>query len=109
MTSDMQRWSVRWRRVTTVAICGFVACLPSIASAQGSAISGTVTDATGGVLPGVTVEASTPASVEVRTVVTDWAGQYATVSLELGTYGVTFNPQVIMPGRFEKFVIQLDF
>jgi hypothetical protein len=62
---------------------------PSIASAQ--AIGGTVTDATGSVLPGVTVEVRSPALIEqVRGGVTDSTGQYLIVALEPGVYSVTF-------------------
>jgi hypothetical protein len=62
-----------------------------LALAQGSAIAGVVKDATGAVLPGVTVEASSPVLIEkVRTVVTDAAGQYRIVDLRPGTYVVTF-------------------
>ncbi len=66
--------------------------LPSAALAQGAAsITGVVTDASGAVLPGVTVEASSPALIEkVRTVVTDGAGQYRIVDLRPGAYSVTF-------------------
>ena len=63
---------------------------PGIAFAQAS-ITGVVRDASGGVLPGVTVEASSPALIEkVRTVVTDGTGQYRIVDLRPGTYVVTF-------------------
>ena len=55
-------------------------CLPLAADAQGTSaasIVGTVTDASGGVLPGVTVEAASPALIEkVRVAVTDARGQY---------------------------------
>src|SRR2546426_1002414 len=62
---------------------------PAVTSAQ--AISGTVTDATGSVLPGVTVEARSPVLIEqVRTVFTDGAGLYEIVGLRPGTYSVTF-------------------
>jgi hypothetical protein len=65
-------------------------CLPDTVDAQ-SAIAGVVKDATGGVLPGVTVEASSPALIEqVRTVTTDEAGQYRIVDLRPGLYVVTF-------------------
>src|SRR6058998_2263734 len=58
--------------------------------ASGS-IAGVVTDASGAVLPGVTVEATSPALIEkVRTVVTDAQGQYKIVELRPGTYAVTF-------------------
>ena len=62
---------------------------PAVTSAQ--AIGGTVTDTTGSVLPGVTVEARSPALIEqVRTVFTNAAGQYQIVELRPGTYNVTF-------------------
>ena len=64
--------------------------LPAVAYAQ-AAITGTVKDASGGVLPGVSVEASSPVLIEkIRTVVTDGTGQYKIVDLLPGTYTVTF-------------------
>ena len=64
--------------------------LPSLAFAQGT-LTGTVRDQSGGVLPGVTVEASSPALIEkVRTAVTDGAGQYRITGLNPGTYSLTF-------------------
>ena len=64
--------------------------IPAIASAQG-AIAGLVTDTSGAVLPGVTVEAASPALIEkVRSVVTDGTGQYQIVNLPPGAYTVTF-------------------
>ena len=51
----------------------------------GSSIAGVVKDASGGVLPGVTVEASSPSLIEgSRTAVTDGAGQYKIVDLRPG-------------------------
>ena len=65
--------------------------LPSVAHAQ-SAFAGTVRDTSGGVLPGVTVGASSPALIEkVRTATTDATGQYRLVDLRPGTYTVTFS------------------
>ena len=65
--------------------------LPSAAFAQ-AAITGVVKDASGGVLPGVTVEAASPVLIEkVRSVVTDDTGQYRIVDLRPGTYTVTFS------------------
>src|SRR5262247_330978 len=67
--------------------------LPVAAFAQG-AITGVVKDASGAVLPGVTVEAASPALIErLRAVVTDDTGQYRIVDLRPGTYTVTFSLQ----------------
>jgi len=67
--------------------------LPSAAFAQ-AAITGVVKDPSGGVLPGATVEASSPVLIEkVRTVVTDASGQYRIVDLRPGSYTVTFSLQ----------------
>ena len=67
-----------------------VAMAPSAAFAQAS-IAGVVRDSSGAVLPGVTVEASSPALIEkVRTAVTDGTGQYRIENLRPGTYTVTF-------------------
>jgi hypothetical protein len=63
---------------------------PALAQ-QTSAIAGVVRDTSGGVLPGVTVEAASPVLIEkVRTVVTDDQGRYNIVDLRPGTYRVTF-------------------
>src|ERR671937_336618 len=63
---------------------------PSLAHAQGS-IVGAVRDTSGAVLPGVTVEAASPALIEkVRTAVTDGTGQYRIENLRPGSYVVTF-------------------
>ena len=67
--------------------------LPSAAYAQ-AAITGVVRDASGGVLPGATVEAASPVLIEkVRSVVTDDSGQYRIVDLRPGTYSVTVKLQ----------------
>ncbi len=64
--------------------------IPGVAGAQ--QIGGTVTDTTGGVLPGVTVEARSDALIEgVRNAVTDGNGQYLIVALEVGSYDVTYS------------------
>src|SRR5437868_15033937 len=81
----------RWKAVFSAAVAlGFLALLPTAVHAQ-SAIGGTVKDATGAVLPGVTVEAASPVLIEkTKTVVTDAEGNYKIVDLRPGTYIVTF-------------------
>jgi hypothetical protein len=62
---------------------------PATAFAQAT-LTGTVRDASGGVLPGVTVEASSPALIEkVRAAVTDDTGQFRIIDLRPGTYTLT--------------------
>src|SRR5712672_37841 len=64
--------------------------VPAMAFAQAS-ITGVVKDASGAVLPGVTVEAASPVLIEKsRAAVTDGSGQYRIVDLRAGTYSVTF-------------------
>jgi hypothetical protein len=80
--------------VMLLALVGCLALIPSLAFAQAGttgSIAGVVKDATGAVLPGVTVEAASPALIEkVRTVVTDGEGNYTIIDLRPGTYTVTF-------------------
>jgi hypothetical protein len=74
--------------VLTVLV--WVAIFPSGARAQ-AFIAGVVRDTSGAVLPGVTVEAASPALIEkTRTVVTDGTGQYRVENLRPGPYAVTF-------------------
>src|SRR4051812_27315072 len=71
----------------------FIGCVllcPALAFAQAS-VSGTVRDASGAVLPGVTVEASSPTLIEKsRSAATDGSGQYRLTNLPPGTYALTF-------------------
>ena len=54
-------------------------------------VTGVVRDGSGGVLPGVTVELSSPALIEgTRTTVTDERGIYRVIELRPGTYTITF-------------------
>src|SRR5262245_42634608 len=63
---------------------------PSVVLAQ-STIAGVVKDTSGAVLPGVSVEASSPVLIEkTRTVVSDGEGRYSIVDLRPGTYEITF-------------------
>jgi len=67
-----------------------VVLLPATVFAQAT-LAGVAKDASGAVLPGVTVEVSSPALIEkTRTAITDGTGQYQVVDLRPGTYTVTF-------------------
>ena len=81
------------RRVSAacVVVVGLFVLAPSAAFAQAT-ITGVVKDASGGVLPGVTVEAASPDLIEkVRTATTDADGQYRISQLRGGTYSLTFS------------------
>jgi hypothetical protein len=74
-------------------LLAFAAPVPSMAAAQGvlASVTGVVKDTSGAVLPGVTVEVSSPVLIEkTRTAVSDGSGQYRIVDLRAGTYTVTF-------------------
>lgn len=72
------------------AAVGLLAITAGVSSAQ-SAISGVVRDTSGAVLPGVTVEASSPALIErVRTAVSDGQGIYRIIDLRPGTFTIVY-------------------
>jgi carboxypeptidase family protein len=66
-------------------------CLLPIAAEAQSALTGVVKDTSGAVLPGVTVEAASPALIEkTRSTVTDESGGFKIVDLRPGIYSLTF-------------------
>ena len=104
-------WKTLNRSIILAAAVGFL-LMPAAVGAQitSSAIAGTVRDATGGVLPGVTVEAASPALIEkVRTVVTDDQGQYRVVDLRPGVYSVTFSLAGFSTIRREGIELTAEF
>src|SRR5688572_1120763 len=81
------------RVMRVMAAVAGILLLPSIAFAQAT-ITGVARDASGGVLPGVIVEASSPVLIEkVRTAVSDDTGQYRLADLPPGSYALTFSLQ----------------
>ncbi|HEX8030457.1 MAG TPA: TonB-dependent receptor, partial [Vicinamibacterales bacterium] len=99
------------RKTLVVGLFAVVALLVSTlaARAQGS-IAGSIKDPSGAVLPGVTVEAASPALIEkTRSAVTDSAGNYRIVDLPPGTYSVSFTLTGFKTARREGVVIQGTF
>src|SRR2546422_8825266 len=91
----MRTRTSRWMCVGLVVVSAGLVLLQAGARAQtltSGSIAGVAQDISGAVLPGVTVEASSPALIEkVRGVVTDGSGQYKIVDLRPGLYTVTFS------------------
>ena len=79
------------RRLMGVCVLACSVLFPSLAHSQ-TTLAGVVRDTSGSVLPGVTVEAASPALIEkVRTAVTDGSGQYRITDLTPGAYTVTYS------------------
>ena len=95
-----------------LSVLGTLVCLavlPDAAHAQ-SAIAGVVRDASGAVLPGASVEASSPALIEkTRSVVTDSQGSYKIVDLRPGVYTVTFTLNGFSTVKREGLELPSDF
>jgi hypothetical protein len=95
-------------RIVVVVTC--LVLWPIIASAQTSAIAGTVKDTSGAVLPGVTVEVASPALIEkARSATTDNNGQYQVIQLRPGTYSVTFTLTGFNTVKREGIELTSDF
>src|SRR5204863_7287880 len=91
------------RRLAIVAVV-LAVMLPSLAAAQ--SIAGVIRDPSGAVLPGVTIEAASPALIEkVRTAISDGTGQYRIENLTPGTYKITYT----LPGfaKVEREAVQV--
>jgi len=90
-----------------------IAVLQLDAGAQGTSaasISGVVTDSSGGVVPGVAIEVSSPVLIEkVRTTTTNERGEYRIVELRPGTYAVTFARQGFASVRREGIELTSNF
>ena len=97
-----------FRLLGRLVLVGGALLLPESAWAQ-SSIAGVVRDATGAVLPGVTVEASSPALIQkTRTAVTDGQGRYALPELRPGIYAVTFMLEGFSVVKREGIEVQAD-
>ena len=93
------------RAVSVVATAAGILLLPSLVFAQAT-IAGVIRDASAAVLPGVTVEAASPALIEkTRTVVSDGTGQYRITDLPPGSYVLTFTLTGFTTVRREGLVV----
>ena len=93
----------------SLALLVWLLFVPAAAFAQ-AVIAGEVKDSSGAVLPGVTVEAASPALIEkVRAAVTDGTGRYRIEDLRPGLYIVTFTLQGFSPVRREGIELTGSF
>jgi hypothetical protein len=97
-------------QVALVLMMGLSVATPASAQADRASISGLVQDSSGAVLPGVTVEASSPVLIEQsRTAVTDGAGRYSIIDLRPGTYTVSFTLTGFKTVRREGIILEGAF
>src|SRR5690349_17237514 len=87
------------RRVCLAVLILCLLTLPSVAQVTTGTINGRVTDASGAVIPGVTVTLTSPVIQGERTALSDEAGNYRFLLLPPGTYRVSYE----LPG-FQKLV-----
>ena len=97
-------------RVAVVVAVGGVLSSTVAAAQTTGAIAGVVKDTSGAVLPGVMVEASSPALIEkTRVAVSDGQGQYKIIDLRPGTYSVTFTLTGFNAVKRDGIELTVDF
>jgi hypothetical protein len=100
---------MRMSGISRAMLIASVVVCPAIVSAQ-SSIVGTVRDTSGAVLPGVTIEASSPALIErVRSATTDSQGTFNIIDLRPGLYAVTFTLSGFKTSRQENLQLPAAF
>src|SRR5207247_4413394 len=105
LEDQMHRASLAAKILLLAAFC----LLPAAVHAQ-SALTGVVKDTSGGVLPGVTVEAASPALIEkTRSTVTDESGGFRIVDLRPGIYSLTFSLEGFSSVKREGLELPSDF
>ncbi|MBI3492739.1 MAG: TonB-dependent receptor [Acidobacteria bacterium] len=98
------------RNISHQVLAALAVVLFPVAAFAQAGIAGVVKDTSGAVMPGVTVEASSPALIEkTRTAVTDSAGQYKIVDLPPGTYQVVITLTGFKTVRREGVVLEGTF
>jgi hypothetical protein len=94
----------------SLSLLAAVLVLPGVVYAQVGSVAGIVRDGSGAVMPGVTVEVTSPALIEkVRTTTTDDSGRYQISALPVGTYTITFGLQGFTTVKRENIELTSDF
>lgn len=100
----------KWRtyvRVTSVAILALVLTSPAWSQTDAARITGTVSDTTGAVIPGVTVMIKSEKTGEERTVTTNERGVYMATPLLPATYSVTARSEGLTPAEYKGIALQI--
>jgi len=109
----MGSFTIRFARSASAALIALLLVGPSRLFAQGGisgSIAGVVRDSSGGVMPGVTVEAASPALIEkTRDAVTDSEGRYSIASLRPGIYSISFALEGFTTIRREGIELSANF
>lgn len=99
--------------IRKLALLAILTVVPRLVAAQGigaASIVGVVKDASGAVLPGVTIEASSPVLIEKsRSTVTDGDGRYQLVELRPGIYSLSFSLQGFSTYKRERLELSANF
>jgi outer membrane receptor protein involved in Fe transport len=94
-------------RTAVLAACLCLFTTVAAAQEQRGSIEGVIKDSSGGVLPGVTVEARSPALVGVQSAVTDAQGVYRFPALPPGKYTIDAKLTGFRPARAENVLVEL--
>ena len=85
------------RRIALFLLFGFAFSFPLVAQTFRGGINGSVTDASGGAVPGITITATADETHLTRTTTSSGAGEYSFQDLPLGTYTVTTEAEGYRP------------
>ncbi|HXG89380.1 MAG TPA: TonB-dependent receptor [Vicinamibacterales bacterium] len=94
-------------RIGLAMLVGAMLFSSSASAQQTGTLLGVVRDAQGGVLPGVTVTAVSPALIGPRVVATGTAGNYQLANLPPGIYTVSYELTGFSPLKRENAVVQV--
>src|ERR1700751_1676788 len=81
---------------------------PAYAQETTATLLGTVTDSTGGTVPGVAIQAASNATNVTREAVTDASGAYSLPNLPPGVYRVTASKTGFQASRAENVTLQVE-
>jgi hypothetical protein len=92
----------------SVLLCLLVLCPHLSAQTTQATLGGTVSDATGALIPGITITATNTATGVVSTTITNEAGAYQFASLQTGTYKVVAELTGFQTQTFNQVVLGVN-